>query len=535
MARPEGGEQEVTVSRLEMALHPAVLAAMALLIGCPADDDDSAGDDDTGDDDTGDDDSAGDDDDGHAGIALRADGWLRGDLHLHTDHSDGFNDVATVVALGEYLEDEVFLAHHPEYVGNHLDFLALTDHRTTTQNQDPGFVSDRLILVPGEEFGGDGHAGVWGVSATVQHDPDGDGVSADDVAAAVEETHAQGALFSPNHPVHDTHLFRWDVRDLDAIEIWNFGWALASPPGLEEDVVSWEASHGPASPFIVRAVREQGVLADTQGLTMWEAMLARGIHPALVGGSDRHALVLPGTPVTYVRSEGADVDAVLDGIRARHTFVSRNPAAAQVLFEVELDGEVHEQGDVIPLAGGGGTATVRVRVARADGGLLRVIAGAAVESDEALEDAELGQVVHEQPVDGVDMTVEFELPVAPGDWLYPLVLEPLVAPGATAAQEALVYEFAETFRTAGAEPAEIAATLAPLLTDLDALGDPSLCDPEGWEPDGLQCVPVEGEGMGSVFIPDLLDRALHAHVEDGQVSDWCMGALGTAVRFTPAG
>jgi hypothetical protein len=509
-------------------LLSAALAALCLALGCPSADDDTA-DDDTIDDD---DDSAGDDDDTPLGIAQREDGWLRGDLHLHTSHSDGYNDVATVVALGEYLEDEVFQAYHPEYAGNHLDFIALTDHRTTTQNQDPGFTSDRLILLPGEEFGGDGHAGCWGVSDTVQHDPDGDGTTTDDVAAAVAETHAQGALFSPNHPVLDTHLFRWDVRDLDAIEIWNFGWALASPAGLEEDIASWEATHGPASPFIKRAVREQGVLADTQGLTLWEAMLARGIQVALVGGSDRHALVLPGTPATYVRAEGADVDAVLDGIRARHTFVSRNPAAAQLLMEVELDGATHELGDSVPVAAGGATATIRVRVARASGGLLRIVAGSAVASDEALEDAELGLVVHEQAVDGNDMTVEVELAVVPGDWVYPMVFESLVPAGATTAQADLIYELAETFRAGGAEPSEIATTLAPLLTNLDALGDPTLCDPADWEPDGLQCVPVEGEGMGSVFIPDLLDRALHAHVEADQVTDWCMGALGTAVLFT---
>ncbi len=518
------------VRRLLLLL--AALAVGPLALGCPTDepDDDSAG---PGDDDSGDDDTTGDDD-GHLGIALREDGWLRGDLHMHTTHSDGFNDVATVIAIAEYFEHEVFLAYHPEYEGNHLDFIALTDHRTTTQNDDPDFVSDRLILIPGEEFGGDGHAGCLGVSATVDHDPDGDGTSAEDIAAAVEETHAQGALFSPNHPMLETHEFRWDVRDHDAIELWNFGWALASPAALEEDLAGWEASHGPVSPFFRRAVHEQGVLADTQGLTMWEAMLARGVHVALIGGSDRHALVLPGTPATYVRVEGTGLADVLDGIRARHTFVSRNPAAAQLLAEVEVDGATYELGDTALVPADGGDVTVRVRVARADGGLLRVNAGSAVDSDEALETAILGEVVHEQAIEGPDVTVEIQLAVTPGDWIYPMVLEPLVPPGVTPDQEALILDLAETFRVGGAEPSEIATTLAPLLGDIDALGDPSLCDPETWVEDALQCVPVEGEGLGSVFIPDLLDRPLHAHVVDDQVSEWCMGAVGTAVRFVTA-
>lgn len=512
--------------RVPHLLLAASLAVVSPILGCPGDDadDDSsvAGDDDT---------TA---DDAHLGIATREDGWLRGDLHLHTGHSDGFNDVATVIAVAEYLQDETFLTYHPEYEGNHLDFIALTDHRTTTQNSDPGFVSDRLILIAGEEFGSDGHAGCLGVSSTVQHDPDGDGVSADDIAAAVEEAHAQGALFSPNHPMLETHEWRWDVRDHDAVELWNFGWALASPAAREQDLAGWEASHGAASPFFRRAVQETGVLADTQGLFLWEAWLTRGIHVALIGGSDRHALVLPGTPATYVRAQGADVDAVLDGIRARHTFVSRNPAAAQVLMEVDVNGATYELGDAAGLEADGVLVTVQVRVARADGGLLRVISGSRLATDEELEDAPLGQVIFEQEIDGDDVTVDLAVEPSAGDWIYPMVLEPLVPPWATPDQEALILELAETFRAGGAEPSEIATTLAPLLGDLDALGDPSLCDPETWVEDALQCVPVEGEGMGSVFIPDLLDRPLHAHVVDDQVSEWCMGAVGTAVRFVSA-
>ena len=37
----------------------------------------------------------------YIGILHREDGWLRGDLHIHSTHSDGYDDVATDIAIAE--------------------------------------------------------------------------------------------------------------------------------------------------------------------------------------------------------------------------------------------------------------------------------------------------------------------------------------------------------------------------------------------------------------------------------------------------
>ncbi len=463
-------------------------------------------------------------------IALREEGWLRGDLHNHTTHSDGFDDVATVIALAEYLRDPAFLAYHPEYADNQLDFLALSDHRTVSQNSDPDFASDELVMVPSEEFGSTGHANTPGVSELVDHDPGDDGVSLEDIQAGIEHAHAQGALFSPNHPFLPDIPFPWDANGFDTIEIWNCGWALASPAISEDDLKSWQASHGAASAAYRRAAQTQGMLASAQGLSWYEAMLSRGEHVGLVGGSDRHAVILPGFPTTYVRVQSADLQGLLDGMAARHSFVTRTPASAQLLASLTVGDQVYELGDQVPLPAGGAEVSLELQVARAEGGLLRVVAGGAVESDEALQSAALGSVLAEESVSEVEHLLSHSWTAQPGDWFYPLLLEPLLAPGLSEAQQQTVLEAAQAASASGEDVVMIATVVAPLL-DSEVLGNAEDCDPEDWIPDMMQCSPADADGMASFFIPDMLDRAMNAWVEDDALTDWAMGAVGSAVLF----
>ena len=81
------------------------------------------------------------------GIARRENGWLRGDLHFHTPYSDGWDPVDVVVAVGEYLENPTFLAFNPEYEGNGLDFLVVTDHNNVECHSDPEFTTQRFEAI----------------------------------------------------------------------------------------------------------------------------------------------------------------------------------------------------------------------------------------------------------------------------------------------------------------------------------------------------------------------------------------------------
>jgi hypothetical protein len=476
-------------------------------------------------------DSASPDASSNTGILSRDQGWMRGDLHMHTTYSDGWEDPATVIAIGEYLEDPVFLAFHPEYQGNGLDFLAITDHRGVDAWEDPGFRSDRLTLIHGEEFGSAGHAGALGINALVPHDPDGDGVTQSDIDAAVSTTHAMGGVFSPNHPFLPDIPFPWHIHEHDAIEVWNSGWALMSPDNTPENLASWEASHGTASLMYRKALELEGQGASAQALAWYEAQLARGVHVALVGGSDRHAVLMPGFPTTWVRAESSTETGIIEGIRQRRTFVSRTPASAQIEVRVQAGSGAYEMGAEVPIPTSGEVIPVRVRVGRAEGARVRVVQGHAVESDEDLADMELSGVVAEETVTGTDYTLETSLSVSPGDWFYAIVLEPLLAPGISEAQADRVEAFAVAAVELGDEDFIRLAAIIGELADPEVLGDASACDPEDWVEDRMQCIPADPSGIATFFVPDMFDRALNTTRQDGAPDGWCMGALASAVRF----
>src|ERR1700739_1522293 len=68
---------------------------------------------------------------------VRGAGWYRGDLHLHTVHSDGQYEVSQLITV----------AH-----AGGLDFIVSTDHNTCSANGAwPAFRADPLLVIPGEE------------------------------------------------------------------------------------------------------------------------------------------------------------------------------------------------------------------------------------------------------------------------------------------------------------------------------------------------------------------------------------------------
>jgi predicted metal-dependent phosphoesterase TrpH len=243
--------------------------------------------------------------------------WLKGDLHMHTVHSDGAYEPADVVRLAQAAG---------------LDFIATTDHNTVSHNY--AFPRDaQIVRIPGLElttFGG--HANLLGVAEPVS---DFRVSSTADVRARFAEARQRGAKIVLNHPFHvcDSPGCHWDWGwdvDFDWYEVWNGPWR---PVNLE-------------------------------ALAWWQEQLVRGRRLVAVGGSDTHRpdpYTGHGKPTTWVWAAAATAPAILDAIGQGHVFISQLPEGPRI----NLRCGPFMMGDEVP-AGGAGDGVPPVMVT-ADG------------------------------------------------------------------------------------------------------------------------------------------------------------------------
>jgi hypothetical protein len=202
--------------------------------------------------------------------------WLAGDFHAHTLHSDGSLAVAQLAALA---------------VSRGLDFLAVTDHNTTSHHRELAPVGQRygIRLLPGQEVTTDrGHANAFGDIGFVDfREP----------ATSWQATVAgRGGLLSVNHPLAADCCWQLELAEPTAVaEIWHSSWLLRT----------WG---GP--------------------LAWWQAW---GRSTVPIGGSDFHrggADALPGAPTTWALCEDGDV---LGAVAAGRTAVSADPRGPLLL------------------------------------------------------------------------------------------------------------------------------------------------------------------------------------------------------------
>ncbi|HVO30743.1 MAG TPA: CehA/McbA family metallohydrolase [bacterium] len=220
--------------------------------------------------------------------------WYAGDLHVHSRESgDAHPTLDAIAALAS---------------NRTLDFVILSDHNTTSQFD---FVVDAqsrfpgLLIIPGLEFTTyAGHANAIGVHSWVNHRI---GDAGRTIGQAVADVHAQGALFSINHPALNLGdlcigcAWKHDVpaSEIDGVEIANGGWS------------------------------EVGNLFDPQAIHFWEQVLDSGSHAVALGGSDDHSAGVNegtygspiGDPTTLVYADDLSEASILAGIRAGRTVV----------------------------------------------------------------------------------------------------------------------------------------------------------------------------------------------------------------------
>jgi hypothetical protein len=255
--------------------------------------------------------------------------WYRGDLHMHTGHSDG----SCRSQRGVNLPCPLFLTVQAA-ADRSLDFIAITDHNSQSQYQElralqPYF--DRLLLIPGREMTTfHGHFNVFGTTRFI----DWQIAKGRDLNAVLRDARALGAVASINH---------------------------AEAPGGEECMGCRWTPKGDTDMNLFNAVEviNNGELMFSSA-AFWDAQLRAGHRLAAVGGSDNHNATLPpgdvgaiGWPATAIEADQLSVPAILAGIRAGRTFIDLTASHDKMLdFEVEANGVTAKMGGTLAVAGG---------------------------------------------------------------------------------------------------------------------------------------------------------------------------------------
>jgi hypothetical protein len=253
--------------------------------------------------------------------------WYRGELHLHSRHSDG-----------QWTPAEIAERARPRG----LDFMVLSDHNTTSSHQEfRSLVDPRTLVIPGTELTTyHGHCLAIGVERWIDWRTGLDGRSINDVARDVR---AAGGLVFIAHPdaMPDDVCTgcRWTHDDFDpaladGVEIWGGLW-----DGPEEE--------------------NEGCVA------LWHRWLGLGHRLTATAATDAHK---PkdwegAVPLTYVLADELSRAAILEGLRAGRTYVSSGPELylEQTAGGVEARCAGAPDANLRIVADGARLASVRVR------------------------------------------------------------------------------------------------------------------------------------------------------------------------------
>jgi hypothetical protein len=225
---------------------------------------------------------------------LRATGrgaaWYRGDVHLHTVHSDGRRLPAEAAADARAAG---------------LDFIVSTEHNSSSAAGIWGaYAGPDLLIIDGEEITTrNGHYTALGLPAGTWIDWRYRAVDGA-LARFVDDIHRAGGLAVAAHPREQCVGCGWKFgyAGMDAVEVWNGPWSAD----------------------------DEAVLAG------WDNLLVAGARtgawlPA-VGGSDAHREPEAiGLPHCVVHATELTRRAILDGVRSGHVWIAES-AAVNVMF-----------------------------------------------------------------------------------------------------------------------------------------------------------------------------------------------------------
>jgi hypothetical protein len=303
--------------------------------------------------------------------------WYRGDLHMHTAHSDGQCPSQT----GKMVPCPVFFTVDAA-ARRGLDFIAITDHNATSQYDamrelQPYF--DKVLLIPGREITTfQGHINFLGTTDFVDFRLGTSGVP--DMNTLLGSADATGGITSINHP------------DAPSGEVcMGCGWTPAEAVDM----------HLLSAVEAVNGGSEQYGLSD---LPFWNQQLNDGCRLTGIGGSDNHRALQPldqtgsiGSPTTVVYAQELSVPAILDGIRAGHVFIDLEGTRDRMMdVTASVKGGAVHAGDALEAAEGE-MAHLNLHVTNAAGGRVRWIEDG--KAMDASGDAAIASAAQDVPLD----------------------------------------------------------------------------------------------------------------------------------------
>lgn len=231
-------------------------------------------------------------------------GWYRGDLHVHTVHSDGSQTQPEVL-------------RYARAAG--LDFLGTAEHNTSSATRTWGrYVPDDFLVIDGEEV--TTRAGHWlatGIPAATWIDwryrPEDHRL-----ARFTQQVRDLGGLSVAAHPSIAVPSIRWDFgadfAEMDAVEVWNASWDYF----------------------------------DNLTVKSWHALLSAGTFKPALGNSDTHKQSQTvGLPHNVVRAETLSTAAVIGALRGGHSWIAES-SAVDLAFTATLGDVTGECGDHVP-------------------------------------------------------------------------------------------------------------------------------------------------------------------------------------------
>jgi hypothetical protein len=286
--------------------------------------------------------------------------WYRGDLHMHTAHSDGHcpNQSGQMVPCPVFMTVEA-----AERRG--LDFIAITDHNATSQYDamrelQPYF--NNVLLIPGREITTfQGHINFLGTTDFLDFRLGSRAIPTLNVL--LQNAQRLGALLSINHPNAPGGEICMGCR-----------WTPETPVDMHYFTA-------------IEAVNGGGEDAAESGIPFWQEQLNLGHRLTAIGGSDNHQPLLApeatnavGHPTTVVYARELSTAAILAGIRSGRVFIdvagtrnrlldmsARTPSSSAVMGgllavkageQIEVEAQIDGcDGDSAKLVEGSGTSS----------------------------------------------------------------------------------------------------------------------------------------------------------------------------------